>query len=280
MREIHVSTIIETVAKLCTEANFFLGKDVMDAINKAKEKEVSTLGKDILEQLITNAAIAREELVPMCQDTGYSVIFVELGQDVHIVGGALNAAINEGVRKGYTEGYLRKSIVGHPLERKNTGDNTPAVIHVNIVEGNQLKITVAPKGGGSENMSAIKMLKPSEGVEGVKKFVVETVKAAGSNPCPPILVGIGIGGTFEKCAYLAKEALLRPVGEQNNLPDIANLEQDLLEKINNLGIGPQGLGGRTTALAVHIEIYPAHIASLPVAVNINCHAARHKEAIL
>lgn len=280
MREIHVSTIIETVAKLCTEANFFLGKDVMDAINKAKEKEASTLGKDILEQLIANAAIAREELVPMCQDTGYAVIFVELGQDVHIVGGALTAAINEGVCKGYTEGYLRKSIVGHPLERKNTGDNTPAVIHVNIVEGTQLKITVAPKGGGSENMSAIKMLKPSEGVEGVKKFVVETVKAAGSNPCPPILVGIGIGGTFEKCAYLAKEALLRPVGEQNKLPDIAKLEQDLLEQINNLGIGPQGLGGRTTALAVHIEIYPAHIASLPVAVNINCHAARHKEAIL
>ena len=280
MREIHVSTIIETVTKLCTEANFFLGKDVMDAINKAKEKEASTLGKDILEQLIANAAIAREELVPMCQDTGYAVIFVELGQDVHIVGGALTVAINEGVRKGYTEGYLRKSIVSHPLERKNTGDNTPAVIHVNIVEGNQLKITVAPKGGGSENMSAIKMLKPSEGVEGVKKFVVETVKAAGSNPCPPILVGIGIGGTFEKCAYLAKEALLRPVGEQNKLPDIAKLEQDLLEQINNLGIGPQGLGGRTTALAVHIEIYPAHIASLPVAVNINCHAARHKEAIL
>ncbi|MDA8212949.1 MAG: fumarate hydratase [Clostridia bacterium] len=280
MREINVQSIIETVAKLCTEANYFLGSDVLDAIKEAKEKEASTLGKDILEQLVTNAAIAREESVPMCQDTGYAVIFVELGQDVHIVGGALNDAINEGVRKGYTEGYLRKSIVGHPLERKNTGDNTPAVIHVKVVPGDKLKITIAPKGGGSENMSAIKMLKPSEGVEGVKKFVVESVKAAGSNPCPPIVVGVGIGGTFEKCAYLAKEALLRPVGEQNPLPDIAKLEQDLLQAINKLGIGPQGLGGRTTALAVHIEIYPAHIASLPVAVNINCHAARHKEAIL
>lgn len=280
MRDINVQSITETVAKLCTEANYLLGSDVLDAIKNARNKEASTLGKNILEQLVVNAAIAQEESVPMCQDTGYAVIFVELGQDVHIVGGSLNEAINDGVRKGYTEGYLRKSIVGHPLERKNTGDNTPAVIHIKVVPGDKLKITVAPKGGGSENMSAIKMLKPSEGVEGVKKFVVETVKAAGSNPCPPILVGIGIGGTFEKCAYLAKEALLRPVGEQNILPDIAKLEQDLLTAINKLGIGPQGLGGRTTALAVHIEIYPAHIASLPVAVNINCHATRHKEAIL
>lgn len=233
-----------------------------------------------MKQLITNAEIARENKVPMCQDTGFAVIFVELGQEVSITGGNLYDAINAGVRKGYTDGYLRKSIVGHPLDRKNTGDNTPAVIHTSIVPGDKLKITVAPKGGGSENMSGIKMLKPAEGIEGVKKFVLEVVKAAGPNPCPPIVVGVGIGGTFEKAALLSKESLLRPLGRPSHLPEVAGLELELRDSINSLGIGPQGLGGKTTALAVHIEVFPCHIASLPVAVNINCHAARHKEAEL
>ncbi|WP_027363705.1 fumarate hydratase [Desulfotruncus alcoholivorax] len=280
MKTINVEEITNATAKLCMEANFFLGQDMIDAFKNAYEKELSLTGKEIIEQLIKNAEIARTEEVPMCQDTGFAVVFVELGQEVHIVGGPLEDAINEGVRRGYAEGYLRKSIVGHPLERVNTGDNTPAVLHLKLVPGDNLKITVAPKGGGSENMSAIKMLKPAEGVEGVKKFVLDTVKAAGPNPCPPIVVGVGIGGTFEKCALLAKEALLRSVGIPNPRPEIASLEKELLEEINKTGIGPQGLGGRYTALAVHIEIYPAHIASLPVAVNINCHASRHKEIIL
>jgi len=275
-----VGRITQAVAKLCKDANYYLGEDVIEAFNNAYEQELSLTGKEIIEQLIKNADIARAEDVPMCQDTGFAVVFVELGQDVHIVGGSLEDAINEGVRQGYTEGYLRKSIVGHPLERVNTGDNTPAVIHLKLVPGDQLKITVAPKGGGSENMSAIKMLKPAEGVDGVKKFVLDTVKEAGPNPCPPIIVGVGIGGTFEKAALLAKEALLRPVGVPSHKPEIAELEKELLKKVNNLGIGPQGLGGRITALAVHVNIYPAHIASLPVAVNINCHASRHKEVIL
>lgn len=249
-------------------------------MQKAYDHELSLTGKEIIQQLLKNADIARSEEVPMCQDTGFTVVFVELGQDVHIEGGSLEDAINEGVRRGYTEGYLRKSIVGHPLERVNTGDNTPAVIHVKLVPGDKMKIIVAPKGGGSENMSGIKMLKPAEGIEGVKKFVLDTVKNAGPNPCPPIIVGVGIGGTFEKCALLAKEALLRPVGTPNSRPEIARLENELLDEINSTGIGPQGLGGRYTALAVHIEIYPAHIASLPVAVNINCHASRHKETVL
>lgn len=268
------------MAQLCQEANFFLGEDVFDSLEKSLEREISLTGKDILKQLLTNAQIARKNKVPMCQDTGFTVVFLELGQEVNITGGNLYDAINEGVRKGYTDGYLRKSIVGHPLDRKNTGDNTPAVIHTSIVPGDKLKITVAPKGGGSENMSGLKMLKPAEGVEGVKKFVLETVKAAGPNPCPPIVVGVGIGGTFEKAALLAKKSLLRPLGEPSHLPEVAILEQELYESINSLGIGPQGLGGKTTALAVHIEVFPCHIASLPVAVNINCHAARHKEAVL
>lgn len=251
----------------------------MEGFKKALDQEVSLTGKGILQDLIENAKIASEEQVPMCQDTGYSVIFVELGQDVRIEGGDFYEAINEGVRRGYTEGYLRKSIVSHPLERKNTGDNTPAVTHTKIVPGDSLRIVIAPKGGGSENMSAIKMLKPADGVEGVKKFVIDTVKAAGPNPCPPIVVGVGIGGTFEKCAQLAKEALLRELGEKSKYPDIAKLEEELFEEISKLGIGPQGLGGKTTALAVHVEIYAAHIASLPVAVNLNCHAARHKEVV-
>lgn len=256
-----------------------MGNDVLGCFKKAYEEEVSLTGKEILQQLVKNAEIACEEKVPMCQDTGYAVVFVELGQDVRIEGGDFYEAINEGVRKGYTEGYLRKSIVSHPLERKNTGDNTPAVIHTKIVPGENLRIIIAPKGGGSENMSAIKMLRPADGIEGVKNFVIETVKKAGPNPCPPIVVGVGVGGTFEKAAQLAKESLLRELGEKSKYPDIAQLEEDLFEEINKLGIGPQGLGGRTTALAVHVEIYAAHIASLPVAVNLNCHAARHKEVI-
>jgi len=257
-----------------------LGKDVLAAFEKGLKEEVSPTGKDIFNQLIENANIAREESVPMCQDTGFAVVFLDIGQDVHIAGGDLYEAVNEGVRRGYQEGYLRKSILGHPLERKNTGDNTPAVIHTRIVPGDKLKITIAPKGGGSENMSGLKMLKPAEGVAGVKKFVLETVSAAGPNPCPPIVVGVGIGGTFEKAALLAKEALLRPIDQKSSLPDIAKLEEELLEEINKLGIGPQGLGGRVTALAVHVEIFSVHLASLPVAVNINCHAARHKSIIL
>ncbi len=256
-----------------------MGNDVMESFKQSYEKEVSLTGKEILQQLVENAEIACEEKVPMCQDTGYAVIFVELGQDVRIEGGDFYEAINEGVRRGYTEGYLRKSIVSHPLERKNTGDNTPAVIHTKIVPGDNLRIIVAPKGGGSENMSAFKMLRPADGIEGVKDFVIDTVRKAGPNPCPPVVVGVGVGGTFEKSAQLAKEALLRELGEKSKHPDIAKLEEELFEEINKLGIGPQGLGGRTTALAVHVEIYAAHIASLPVAVNLNCHAARHKEVV-
>jgi len=280
MKSINVANISQAVAKLCVEANYFLGQDMLDALQRAYEQEISPTGKKILQQIMDNAAVARSEKVPMCQDTGFAVIFVELGQDVHIEGGSLEEAINEGVRIGYADGYLRKSIVKHPLERVNTGDNTPAVVYYKLVPGDKLKITLAPKGGGSENMSAIKMLKPAEGLAGVKQFVLDTVLAAGSNPCPPIIVGVGIGGTFEKAAMLAKESLLRAVGTPNSSKDIADLENELLTSINNLGIGPQGLGGRITALAVHVDIYPAHIASLPVAVNINCHANRHKEIIL
>ncbi|KAF1084646.1 L(+)-tartrate dehydratase subunit alpha [Sporotomaculum syntrophicum] len=253
---------------------------MISALQKAYEEEISLTGKEIIKQIIDNANIAEKEEVPMCQDTGFTVVFVELGQDVHIEGGSFEDAIYEGVRRGYTEGYLRKSIVRHPLDRVNTGDNTPAVVYYKLVPGDKLKIMVAPKGGGSENMSAIKMLKPAEGVEGVKQFVLDTVLAAGPNPCPPIIVGVGIGGTFEKAALLAKESLLRAVGKPNPSPELADLERELLISINKLGIGPQGLGGRITALAVHVEVFPTHIASLPVAVNINCHASRHKEIIL
>ncbi|MCL5290675.1 MAG: fumarate hydratase [Bacillota bacterium] len=276
IKTIDCDMIIHNVAQLCQEANYKLENDVMEAYQRACDTEVSQSGKEILNLLLENANIAASESIPMCQDTGFAVVFVELGQDVHIVNGDFYEAINEGVRKGYQEGFLRKSVVEHPLERVNTGDNTPAVIHTKIVQGDKLKITVAPKGGGSENMSALKMLKPAEGVEGVKNFILETVKNSGPNPCPPLIIGVGLGGTMEKCALLAKEALLRPVGQPHPLTDIAELEQELLEKINKLGIGPAGLGGRTTAVAVHIEIFGAHIASLPVAVNINCHAARHK----
>lgn len=280
MRNINVAEVTAAVAELCKKANFELGEDVLDAFKRALADELSLTGKDILQQLIENARIAREEEVPMCQDTGFAVVFLEVGQEVHFTGGDLYAAVNEGVRRGYTEGYLRKSIVGHPFRRQNTGDNTPAVIHTRIVPGDRVKITVAPKGGGSENMSALRMLKPAEGEEGVKRFVLEVVKNAGPNPCPPLVVGVGIGGTMEKAALLAKEALLRPLGKHHPDEDIARLEEELLGAINRLGIGPQGLGGRVTALAVHVEVFPCHIASLPVAVNLNCHASRHKEIVL
>ncbi|MHB0886515.1 MAG: fumarate hydratase [Bacillota bacterium] len=281
MREIQASKVTETVARLCMEANYDLGEDVLDAFTQSLKVEESPAGQDIIKQLMQNAKIAADERVPMCQDTGVAVVFLELGQDVHVVGGSLVDAINQGVKKGYGEGYLRKSMVAHPIgDRKNTGDNTPAVIHTEIVPGDQLKITIAPKGAGSENMSGVKMFPPAVGVEGVKKFVIDWIRAAGSNPCPPIIVGVGIGGTMEKAALIAKKALLRPVGQHHKLADVAALETDLLESLNKLGIGPQGLGGRVTALWVNVEVYPCHIASLPVAVNINCHASRHKEAVL
>jgi fumarate hydratase subunit alpha len=281
VKTIHTDIIISEVERLCMEANYFLGEDMVCAFKKAKEAEENPLGKDIFDRLIENAGIAKDEQVPMCQDTGMAVIFVELGQDVHITGLDLNDAINQGVRQGYTKGHLRKSIVKDPtLSRVNTGDNTPAVIHYNIVPGGDLKITIAPKGFGSENMGGIKMCKPSEGLEGVINFVVDTVDRAGSNPCPPIIVGVGVGGDMEKAAIMAKHALLRNVDDRSPDPEWKKVEDTILEKVNKLGIGPQGFGGVQTALAVHIETYPTHIAGMPVAVNINCHAARHKEVVL
>ena len=277
MKEIHISEIITAVKKLCISANYFLTKDIRDRLEEASKKETWPVAKDILEKIMINADIAKNENVPMCQDTGMACVFVELGQDVHIIGGGLDLAINEGVRQGYEEGYLRKSVVKDPIHRVNTKDNTPSVITYDIVQGDKLKITVAPKGFGSENMSQIKMLKPSDGIEGVKEFVLKVVKDAGPNPCPPIVVGIGIGGTFDKVASLSKRALVRSTQKRNSNPFYADLESELLGKINNLGIGPQGFGGLTTALAVNIEVYPTHIAGLPVAVNINCHATRHAE---
>ena len=279
MREINVQVIAEKVRDLCMEANTDLGQDVLQAFDKAMEREESPLGVEILKELKENARIAREENVPICQDTGFAVVFVELGQDVHLVGGNLNSAIQEGVRQGYKDGYLRKSIC-HPFTRANTGDNTPAIIHTELVPGEEVKITVAPKGGGSENMSRVVMLTPSDGVEGIKRFVVQRVKESGSNPCPPTIVGVGIGGTFEQAALLAKRSLLRPLGSKNPDPELDKLEAEILNEINKLGIGPQGLGGRTTSLAVHIIMMPCHIASFPLAVNIQCHAQRHKEVII
>lgn len=278
MKKIPFEDIALKVADACMAANFELGEDVVNAFKQAKEKEESPVGQEILGQLLENAAIAQKEKIALCQDTGFAVFFVDLGDEVTVEGGNLVDAINEGVRKGYQDGFLRKSIC-HPFTRKNTGDNTPAIVHLNLVPGDQLKITIAPKGGGSENMSRVTMLKPSDGIEGIKKFVIERVKESGANPCPPLVIGVGIGGTFEKAALIAKHALLRPIGTTNPDPELAALEKDLLEKINHLGVGPQGLGGRTTALAVHVEMHPCHIASLPLAVNINCHASRHKEII-
>lgn len=279
MKTIDCSVITRQVARLCIEANTELGQDVRTALERARDRETSALGREILGLLLENAAIAREESMALCQDTGYAVVFVELGDRVRITGGSLIEAINQGVRQGYTQGYLRCSLCD-PLTRKNTGDNTPAVVHVELVPGDALKITVAPKGGGSENMSRIAMLKPAQGRQGIEDFVLAAVREAGANPCPPIIVGVGIGGTFELSALLAKKALLRPIGSENPDTELADMEQELLRKINMLGIGPQGLGGETTCLAVHILKNPCHIASLPVAVNINCHAHRHKEIIL
>jgi fumarate hydratase subunit alpha len=279
MREINVRAVGEKVRDLCIAANFELGSDVVDALEGAMRQEVSPVAIEILAQLLENAKIAKEERIPLCQDTGYTVVFIDLGQNIHLVGGDLEDAIQDGVRQGYREGYLRKSIC-HPFTRRNTGDNTPATIHLQIVPGDRLRLIVAPKGGGSENMSQVQMLTPSVGIDGVKDHVVERVRVAGPNPCPPTIVGVGIGGTFEWAALLAKKALLRPVGTHNGDPDLAEIEEDLLRRINRLGIGPQGLGGRTTSLAVHLNVVPCHIASLPVAVNIQCHAHRHKEATL
>ena len=277
MKEINVSKITEVVKNMCIDANYYLTHDVKAKIESAYKQENWPMAKEILEKILTNIDIAKKEEMPICQDTGMACVFVEVGQDVHIIGGNLKDAINEGIRQGYNEGFLRKSVVKDPLDRINTMDNTPAIIYYDIVEGDKLKIKVAPKGFGSENMSQLKMLKPADGLEGVKDFVLKVVKEAGPNPCPPIVVGVGIGGTFDKAANLAKKALVRPLNEKNNNEFYANLEKELLKEVNELGIGPQGFGGKTTALAVNIETYPTHIAGLPVAVNINCHVTRHAE---
>ena len=279
MREISAQKITEVVRKLCINANCYLPQDVKDRIEKCHAEEPWATGREILERIMENYQLAESGDRPICQDTGLACVFVTIGQDVH-VDGDLAAAINEGVRQGYTDGYLRKSVVRDPLDRVNTGDNTPAMIFYDIVPGDKLEITVAPKGAGSENMSQIKMLKPSDGLQGVKDFVLWAVENAGPNPCPPIVVGVGVGGTFDKAAFMAKKALTRDLNEHNPDPFWADLEQELLEKINELGIGPQGLGGKTTALAVNIEKFPTHIAALPVAVNINCHVARHETEVL
>ena len=280
MREISVETVKRTVARLCVEANCHLPEDVRARLRASRAQETWPVARSVLDQILENDRIAHSQEVPICQDTGMACVFVEVGQEVHFADGSLADAINEGVRWGYGEGYLRKSVVGDPLERKNTGDNTPAMIYYDMVPGDVCRITVAPKGFGSENMSQIKMLRPSDGVEGVKDFVLQVVEDAGPNPCPPIVVGVGIGGTFDKAALLAKQALLRPLDQPNDQPFYAALEEELLEKINQKGIGPQGFGGRTTALAVNICTMPTHIAGLPCAVNINCHVTRHKSAEL
>lgn len=280
MRTIQVSEITKNIKEMCIEANHYLSPDMDRAMKQAKEEEEAPLGKQILEQLQENLKIAAEDTIPICQDTGMAVIFLEIGQDVHLEGGLLEEAVNEGVRQGYVEGYLRKSVVGDPLIRENTKDNTPAIIHTKIVGGEQVKITVAPKGFGSENMSRVFMLKPAEGIEGVKEAVMTAVKDAGPNACPPMVVGVGIGGTFEKCALMAKEALTREVGLHSNVPYLKELEEELLYKINCLGIGPGGLGGTKTALAININTYPTHIAGLPVGINICCHVNRHVHRVI
>lgn len=280
MREVSVDLIRDTVRNLSIEANYFLGADIKEALQKARKHETWDLAGDVLDKIIINSEIASNEQMPMCQDTGMACVFIEIGQDVHLVGGRLEDAINEGVRRGYEDGFLRKSVVEDPIRRINTKDNTPAIIYYDIVDGDKIRITLAPKGFGSENMSKIGMLKPSDGLDGVKKFILDTVKSAGPNPCPPMVIGVGIGGTFDKAAYLAKKALLRPVNIRNRDKFYSELEEELLEKVNELGIGPQGFGGKTTALGLNIEFYPTHIAGLPVAVNINCHATRHKEAVI
>ena len=279
MREIHVEEIRDNVAQMCIDAAYNVSEDVLTAFDRALETETAPTAKEIIGLLKENARIAHDEHIPVCQDTGIAIFFVEIGQDLRIKNGFLADAINEGVRKGYKEGYLRKSVVD-PISRKNTGDNTPAIIYTELVPGDKLRISFMPKGAGSENMSMIRMLRPTEGVEGIKSFVLECVRKAGANPCPPVVIGVGIGGDFEKAALIAKEALLRPVGGPNAKLELASLEEMLLRTVNKTGIGPEGLGGRVTAMAVHVESFPCHIASLPVAVNINCHAARHKTIIL
>lgn len=280
MREVAAAAVAEAAARLCVEANVRLGDDVLAALERAREEEESPAGRAVLEQLVENARIAREDEVPVCQDTGWAIFFVELGQEVRLTGGALEEAINAGVRKGYAEGYLRKSIVGDPLERVNTGDNTPAVVHVRLVPGDKLRLRFMAKGAGSENMSRLVMLKPSAGWAGVKDCVLQAVREAGPNPCPPVILGVAVGGDFEQCARAAKEALLRKVGEPNPDARAAELEAELLSAVNDLGLGPGGLGGRVTALAVHLSLLPTHIAALPVAVAFACHAYRHGEAVL
>lgn len=280
MRTIDVAEVTQNIKEMCIEANHFLTEDMDEAMSRAVQKEKAPLGKQILCQLRDNLKIAGEDMIPICQDTGMAVVFMEIGQDVHITGGSLEDAVNEGVRQGYVEGYLRKSVVRDPLLRENTKDNTPAVIHYDMVDGDSVKITVAPKGFGSENMSRVFMLKPADGIEGVKNAILTAVRDAGPNACPPMVVGVGIGGTFEKCALLAKKALTRPVDTRSNIPYVRELEEEMLERINRTGIGPGGLGGTTTALAVNINTYPTHIAGLPVAVNICCHVNRHAMRIL
>jgi fumarate hydratase subunit alpha len=279
MREVQASEITRAVRDLFIDANCNLGEDVLAAFDRAIEKDESPVAKEVIRELKENARIARDEKSPICQDTGLAVLFVEVGQDVHVVGGDLKAAINEGVKKGYGEGYLRKSAC-HPFTRANTKDNTPAVIHFDIVAGDKVRIVAVPKGGGAENMSRVDMLSPSAGLEGIKDFVVKRIEASGSNPCPPTVVGVGIGGTFERSALLAKKALVRKIGERNTDPELAKIEVEVLARINKLGIGPMGYGGNTTSLDVFFEVEPCHIASLPVAVNVQCHAARHKEAVI
>lgn len=280
MRVIGVETIIEQIKEMCIEANHVLSSDMKQVFDKAVEQEKSPLGKQVLDQLKENLVIAAEDMIPICQDTGMAVVFFKVGQEVHIEGGSLTDAVNEGVRQGYVQGFLRKSVVRDPLERENTKDNTPAVIHYEIVDGDQIDITVAPKGFGSENMSRIFMLKPADGIEGVKESILTAVREAGPNACPPMVVGVGIGGTFEKCAWMAKHALTRNLEEESPVPYVRDLEKEMLEKINDLGIGPGGLGGTVTALAVNIETYPTHIAGLPVAVNICCHVNRHAHRVI
>jgi len=280
MREINSEEVARAVESLCVSSNCVLGEDVRRALSEGLRIEESPIGKEVLEEILENDRMAEEEMLPMCQDTGFLVVFVEMGQEVRVTGGDFYDAINRGVSNGYRKGYLRKSVVGDPLRRRNTGDNTPAWVNIDIVPGDKLKISIMPKGAGSENMSKVEMLPPTTGVQGVKRFLLNWVKERGANACPPLIVGVGIGGTFEGVAKLAKKALLRPVGSKNPEPFYAQMEEELLKEINNLGLGPQGLGGSTTALAVHIETYPCHIASLPVAVNLQCHAARHSTVIL
>ena len=280
MRKINTEDIIKNIKEMCIEANHYLSPDMVKVFNKARNNEKSPLGCQILDQLDENLKIAADDMIPICQDTGMAVVFMEIGQDVHVIGENLEDAINEGVRRGYVEGFLRKSVVSDPIIRENTKDNTPAVIHYSIVPGDKIKITLAPKGFGSENMSRVFMLKPADGIEGVKDAVLTAVKDAGPNACPPMVVGVGVGGTFEKCAILAKKALARPADSSSDIPYVKEMEEELLEKINKLGIGPGGLGGTQTALAVNVETYPTHIAGLPVAINICCHVNRHVSRIL